>query len=65
MPQPIKIDNEYLKYCINDYERNVINVRLKYNSNVEASKYLKISRQSVDKVINRSSVPSERLCCTS
>ena len=53
MAKSIKVDSEFLKYCINQYERNIINERINCRSNVEAAKNLGLARQTVDRVVNR------------
>jgi len=53
VPAVIKVDSEFLKYCINEYERNIIKERINCKSNNEAAKHLGISRQTVDRVVNR------------
>jgi len=50
---PVKVDSEFLKYCINDYERNIIKERVLHKSNRETAKYLEMSHTTVDKIVNR------------
>ena len=53
MAKITKVTSEFLKYCVNDHERKIIEVRMNCRSNIEAAKELGISRQTVDKIVNR------------
>ena len=53
MAKITEVTSEFLKFCVNDHERNIIEIRKDCKSNNEAAKLLGISRQSIDRIIKR------------